>query len=262
MYEAKLSAAVEIVRTVREIIERGQDLSDYRCKGEFDFATRVDIQVQRSIKAQLQARFPDDQFMGEEEDAQPQLEDGRSVWILDPIDGTTNLIHHYPACAVSLGLMAAGEIQLGVIYNPFLNQLFTALRGGGAFLNGAPIRASKVRTLHEGLVSVGTAPYTREQATEDFRKILNIFLRCQDIRKCGSAALEIAYVACGYADAYFERILKPWDYAAGKVLLEEAGGQMTTMDGKPVPVGKNCSILVSNGFVHGEMLQLIQDPPG
>lgn len=261
MYEQKFLAAVEIVRAVKQIIEREKDLSGYRCKGEFDFATCVDLEVQRFIKAELAARFPEDQFMGEEGDLLCDYDAKRPTWILDPIDGTTNLIHHYPECAVSLGMMENGEIVLGVIYNPFLDQLFTAQRGCGAHLNGERIYVSKVQSLHESLISVGTAPYTRQHAAWDFQRIHQIFLKCQDIRRGGSAALAMAYVAAGYAEAYFERTLKPWDYAAAKVILEEAGGCMTTMEGTPVPVGEASPILASNGGVHGEMLDLLEGMP-
>lgn len=259
MYAQRLEAAVELVRSVQGIIQDESKRSECHVKGEFDFATRVDLEVERCIREGLKARFPDDQFLGEEEDDHPDF--SAPVWILDPIDGTTNLIHRFPQYSVSLALAVDGDVELGVVYNPVLDHMFTARRGHGALLNGAPIRASRVGALHEGIVRIGTAPYTREHAVEDFRVLEEIFVHCQDIRRCGSAALEIAYVACGWSEAYYERVLKPWDYAAAKVLLEEAGGKLTDFRGAPLPVGSPTSLLASNGLVHEEMLSYLRKLP-
>lgn len=259
MHTLKLEAAVELVRSAKGIIEDEKKQAQHLVKGEFDFATRVDLEVESYIRRELKRRFPDDQFLGEEEEDSPDF--SGNVWILDPIDGTTNLIHHFAQYSVSLALAQGGEIALGAIYNPVLDHLFTAARGQGAFFNGRPIRVSGVKKLHESLVRIGTAPYTREHAVEDFRVLEEIFVHCQDIRRSGSAALEIAYVACGWSEAYYERVLKPWDYAAAKLLLEEAGGTVTTFRGEPLPVGKPCSVLATNGLVHEEMLGYLRRLP-
>ncbi len=222
-------------------------------KGEFDYATEVDFNVQKYIEERLQAMYPEYQFMGEEED-RATLDLERPTWILDPIDGTTNLIHGYPQCAVALGLMVEREMVIGIVYNPFLDQMFYAERGGGAYMDGRPIRVSAIDTLHESLISVGTAPYAKDRARRDFALLGEIFERCQDIRRGGSAALDMAYVACGISECYYERTLMPWDYAAAKVILEEAGGKLTAFTGEPIKVGEPSSCLATNGRVHAALL--------
>ena len=258
MDRQRLDAAVELACSAKAIMEDEGLLSSSRKKGEFDLVTRIDLSVEQHIREGLRARFPEDQFLGEEEEA-GAFDPERPLWILDPVDGTTNLVHRYPQSALSLGLMIGGEMRVGVIYNPYLGQLFTARKGGGAYLNGRPIRVSSVGALHEGLVNVGTSPYIRTHAAEDFALMHKVFLRCQDIRRCGAAALELAYVAAGCVEAFYDRDLKAWDYAAGKVILEEAGGRLTTVHGEETPPAGPSSILATNGLVHEEMLELLRE---
>ncbi len=253
MISDRMRALIDLVRSAKAIVE-DRSLAELRVeKGEFDFATEVDVRVQRLVEEGLRELYPDYQFMAEENTHQG-LDLDRPTWLLDPVDGTTNLIHRYPQCAVALGLMVGREIELGVVYNPFLDQLFYAERGAGAHMDGRRIRVSEVGALHESLVSVGTSPYEKRHARRDFAILSEIFEHCQDIRRSGSAALEMAYVALGITEAYCERTLKPWDYAAAKVIVEEAGGRVTTFAGEPVPVGAPSSCLATNGRVHGEML--------
>ena len=257
MFTADMRALTELVRSVKAIVMDERNVAQREEKGAFDYVTMVDLQVQKHISDTLAQLYPDCQFMGEE-GQHLSLDLDRPTWILDPIDGTTNLIHHHPQCAVALALMDRREIVLGIIYGPFTDQLFTAERGKGALLNGRPIRVSDVTSLSGSMVSIGTTPYQKQQAQADFAVMADIFQHCQDIRRGGSAALDIASVAMGITECFYERILQPWDYAAAKVLLEEAGGRMTDCQGDPLPIGLPSSCLATNGLVHEEMLEFTQ----
>lgn len=226
-------------------------------KGIADYVTEVDTTVQKLLYEKLADLYPDIQFMGEEQDNH-DIDFSKPVWILDPVDGTTNLIHRYPASCISLGLAADHQVLAGIVYNPYYDELFFAVKGKGATLNGKPIHVSSSATLAESIVSVGTMPYVKDQADLTFRQIKNVFLRTQDIRRIASAALDLCYTACGRQDAYFEPFLKPWDFAAGMVILTEAGGRVTDYEGQPVFPDKMTKILASNGLVHQEMLETIR----
>lgn len=227
-------------------------------KGIADYVTEVDTTVQTLLYKKLSALYSDIQFMGEEKD-NSDIDFSRPVWILDPVDGTTNLIHRYPASCISLGLVADREPYAGIIYNPYYDELFFALKGEGAFLNGTSIHVSSAATLSDCIVAIGTMPYRKDLADTTFRQIKNVFLRAQDIRRIGSAALDLCYLACGRHDAYFEPFLKPWDFAAGMIILTEAGGCFTDYEGNPVFPDKTAKILASNGRVHQEMITLIHE---
>ena len=147
-----------------------------------------------------------------------------SIWILDPVDGTTNLIHDFQHSTISLAYAKGGKILFGVVYDPFHEECFTAELGKGAFLNGKPIQVSKKEQLGDCLTAIGTSPGCREHADENFARMRRIYDQCQDIRRIGSAALELSYVACGRLDGFYEENLKIWDYAAGSLLVTEAGG--------------------------------------
>lgn len=153
-------------------------------------------------------------------------------WILDPVDGTTNLMHDYQHSVVSLALCNRGEIVMGIVYDPFHEEVFSAMKGKGSFLNGQPIEVSKAEKLSDTIVGLGTAK--RELADENFARFRKMFDRCQDVRRIGSAALELAYTACGRQGGYFEIYLNPWDYAAGLLLIQEAGGKVTDFRGNPI----------------------------
>ena len=207
-----------------------------RAKGPTDFVTAVDTEVQEQIRARLQALDGTIQFMAEEKD-NAAIDPARPVWVLDPVDGTTNLIHGFRHSAISL---------------------FTARRGGGAFCNGRPIHASGTVHLADSLCSVGTNPGRREEAGAAFARARRIYDRCHDIRRIGAASVELCYTACGRLDAYLEHGLNPWDYAAGWLILEEAGGRLTTWDGKaPSLAAASCAILATNGRIHEELLALV-----
>ena len=165
---------------------------------------------------------------------------------LDPVDGTTNLIHDYRASVISLALMQKGSVVLGMIYNPYTDELFSAQKGEGSYCNGQKIEVSGAETMEKCLIAIGTSPYYKEMAEENFKVFQAIFKDCQDIRRSGSAALDLAYVACGRIEAYFERNLKIWDYAAGMLLVREAGGQVTDYRGNDADTEMISNITAAN----------------
>ncbi|MCD7763011.1 MAG: inositol monophosphatase [Lachnospiraceae bacterium] len=227
-------------------------------KGRADFVTEVDMTVQRTLCEKLAARYPDIQFMGEEKDNR-EIDFERPVWILDPVDGTTNLIHRFPASCISLALAEKHEVVAGMIYNPWHDELFFAKKGCGAALNGQPIHVRASASLADSLVSVGTTPYSREYSDAVFHQIKAVFLRAQDIRRTGSAAIDLAYVACGRVDAYFEQFLKPWDFAAGMLIVAEAGGRVTDYEGRPLTPERPQTVLATNGHIHAEMMEALTE---
>ena len=213
-------------------------------KGLADYVTYVDLGVQHFLQKELADRYPEIAFMGEEE-GENHLHPEGSCWILDPIDGTTNLIHHYNHSAISLGLWEKGQIVFGVVYNPFTKETYWAVRGEGAYCNGKKLAVSKAQDLGHCLLNFGTGPYQKELAPENFRRLQAIYMVCQDIRRSGSAALDLCYVASGKCEGFFEITLKPWDYAAGSVILEEAGGVITNWQGEPVTFHKGGTVCAS-----------------
>ncbi len=247
---------IALVHETKSIIMDDGARSHISVKGKADFVTRVDTSVQHFLKEKLQAAYPQVQFMGEE-DHLHSVDPSRPAWILDPIDGTLNLIYDYKMSAVSLAYYEDGQIRAGVVYNPFTEETFHAVRGGGAFLNGAPIHVSEKKSLEESMVAFGTSPYNKELAGKNFRAIQQVFERTLDVRRSGSAALDLSYVACGRQDGFFERNLKPWDFAAGALLVEEAGGRMSNFPGKPLDYLKNQDILGSNGLIHEELSAIV-----
>ena len=224
---------------VQTVLEAGELLTDpaavqsIRTKSETDYVTNVDVAVQAFLRERLVALAPDVQFMAEEQD-NSALDLTRPCWILDPVDGTTNLIHQFQHSAISLALAEGGQIVFGVVYNPYTEECFTARRGGGAFQNGALIHVSDVSRLEDSLLSVGTVPGRRELADTAFRQMRALYDTCQDVRRTGCASLDLCWVACGRLDGYVELSLQPWDYAAGRLLVEEAGGRVTAPDGSPL----------------------------
>lgn len=228
-------------------------------KGVVDLVTETDRAVEALITERLLAAFPDHIVVGEEASAtggarRPPAE--RFAWYLDPIDGTTNFAHRHPHFAVSLGLGRGAETLLAVVADPLRDETFVAVRGAGATLNGAPIRVSAAATLDEALLATGTPYDRREQADLYLGAIRDFMLRCQGIRRAGSAALDLCWVACGRMDAYWEWRLGPWDVAAGALLVREAGGTVSDFAGAAHDVFGS-ETLASNGHLHAAMLEVL-----
>lgn len=247
----------KLVMETKSIALDSGSAHDITVKGKADFVTKVDIGVQEFLRPRLKEMYPDVQLMSEEKDNSGIDMSGR-VWVLDPIDGTTNLIHDYRMSAVSLGMIENGVPVCGVVFNPFTDELYSAKAGCGAYLNGKRISVSGAESIGESLISVGTSPYYKELADENFEIIKRLFVASEDIRRCGSAAMDLCYTACGRIDGYFERRLKPWDYTAGIAILREAGGMVTALDGGEPSYSVPSDIAASNSIIHSELLSIIK----
>lgn len=253
-----LEQVISIVREAGELLHDQMLSGKIREKGKTDFVTAVDTAVQAHIRERLEELDDSIQFMGEEQD-NTSLVPGRLTWILDPVDGTTNLIHGFRHSAISLALAEGEQVLLGIIYDPFAEELFTAQIGQGAFCNHRPIHVSSVQTLSDSLCSVGTNPGCREQADTAFRLMRAVYDHCHDIRRIGAASIELCYVACGRLDGYLEHGLRPWDFAAGKLILQEAGGKLTDYRGaEPFLSRDRSDIMASNGQIHDALQSLLE----
>ncbi len=244
---------INLVKETKGIITNREMAAHVKEKGIADYVTQVDIAIQDFLKKSLYTLAPDIQFLGEETGLQQM--DTDNYWILDPVDGTTNLMHDYQHSVVSLALCCQKEIVMGIVYDPFHDELFSAIKGEGSLLNGTPIHVSSAQTLSETIIGIGTAK--RELAQENFTKFLKVYENSQDIRRLGSAALELAYIACGRQGGYFEAYLNPWDYAAGMLLVQEAGGKVTDWNGNTLTPALGSQIAGTNGQVHEELLKLL-----
>lgn len=225
-------AIIEKVKEAGEImlhagnIETGTEIK----AGHANFVTEYDKKVQEFLQAELMKIVPDAVFVGEEEETHASIGRGYS-FIVDPIDGTTNFMKGAKTSAISVGLLKDGEPYIGVVYNPYLKEVFHAQKGQGAWCNDQPIHVSGF-PLENGIVIVGTAPYYRDELGDrTFALMRKFFDRSLDIRRSGSAALDLCSIAAGRAELFFEMRLSPWDYAAGSLIVTEAGGRVTTVDG-------------------------------
>ncbi|MBN1612977.1 MAG: inositol monophosphatase [Deltaproteobacteria bacterium] len=225
-------------------------------KGEIDIVTEADRMSESLIISRIRDRYPRHTILSEES---PMTEgDPATRWIIDPLDGTTNYAHGFPVFCVSIALERDGDICLGAVYNPMLDEMFAAERGKGAFLNGRKIWVSATATLRRGLLATGF-PYDIRQTNENNMNYFNsMALNAQAIRRAGSAALDMAYVAAGRFDGFWELKLRPWDTAAGWLLIREAGGTVTDLVGQPFHL-ESPHILASNGYLHGAMISVIHN---
>ena len=255
--DALIEQAVKTVRKAGALLTDQSAIRNIWAKSETDFVTNVDVTVQETLKAQLASLAPEIQFMGEEQD-NSRLDWNRPCWLLDPVDGTTNLIHSFRHSAVSLALSGPGQILFGVVYNAYSGECFTARRGQGAFCNGSPIRVSGADRLEDSLLCAGTVPGRRELADKAFCQMRNLYNVCQDIRRTGCASLDLCWVACGRLDGYVELFLQPWDYAAGLLIVNEAGGRITAPDGSPLSLCQGGPLLASNGKLHAALQSLLK----
>jgi myo-inositol-1(or 4)-monophosphatase len=219
-----------------------------------DLVTNVDKAADALITGLLRNQFPTHQIIAEESSVSGQ--DSPYRWYIDPLDGTTNFAHGFPHFAVSIALTHEGQPILGVVHDPLRGETFCATKGHGATLNDAPLRVSQASTLEQSLVLTGF-PYDRRKRSEYYLRFYQAFMvRSQGVRRCGSAALDLCYVACGRADAFWEWRLYPWDTAAGALIVEEAGGKMSDFTGSAFLI-QGEQTLASNGLIHNEMLRVL-----
>lgn len=227
----------------------------FELKGDFDLVTEADRASERLVVERILAHYPEHSVVAEEGGGREGSSEFR--WFVDPLDGTTNFAHGYPAFNVTLALARGGEMIIGVVYDPLREEMFTAEKGSGAYLNDRKIRVSSARRLADSLVSTGFPSRKRSQNV-NIHFYHQLAMSTHGVRRGGSAALDLAYVACGRLDAFWEFGLKPWDMAAGTLLVTEAGGKCTDMRGAPHDV-KSPDLLVDNGLIHEELLELFRE---
>lgn len=230
-------------------------------KGVIDPVTETDLQAQKMIIALIRQTFPDHGFLAEETAGEGKVEQPRAAisarWIIDPLDGTVNFTHGFPMFCVSIAFEAEGRLEYGVICDPLRDELFEARRGGGALLNGRPIRVSQTARLDRALLATGFPYDIRERLPETLDRLGRLLGVAQGVRRAGSAALDMCYVACGRFDGFWEENLKPWDTAAGLLIIEEAGGRITTFSGEAYDIYAP-NIAASNGVLHDQLSSLLQ----
>jgi len=256
-----IDVAQALARDAGKVIREasGRDRAVER-KSAVDLVTETDRAAEEIVVRGLRTAFPDHDVVAEE--SAPRRADGeRKCWYVDPLDGTTNFVHGLPHCAVSLALAEPdGAMGAAVVFDPFKEEMFTAVRGGGARLNGEPIRVSSAAVLDEALFVTGF-PYDRRQHASFYLAYFESFMcRCRDVRRFGSASLDLCYVAMGRFDGFWEWRLKPWDTAAGWLIVEEAGGRVTDFDGSRYDPWSP-RILATNARVHPEALAILAELP-
>jgi myo-inositol-1(or 4)-monophosphatase len=256
-FGAELDFALRTAAAAADLLLSRAGADDVRDKGRADLVTAVDEAAERLIEGRIRDEFPDDGFVGEEFSTR-STHVGRR-WIADPVDGTVNFVHGHPFSCVSLGLVDERGPAVGVIHAPFLGEVFHAVRGGGAWLNGAPIRVSAMASGAATLIATGFPFKPGKGDPTVYLQLVGDFLRTtHGVRRAGSAALDLAYVACGRVDGYFEIGLQPWDIAAGLLLVEEAGGQVSGWPGDDRPPLDSGRVLASNGRVHGWLAGMVE----
>ena len=254
MNSSLLNKTISAARTAGEIIlEHRQRPREVQYKGRIDLVTKTDAAVEAYLRERLLEILPGVGFMGEES-AHSLLPEG-DCWIVDPLDGTTNFVHDIPFVAVSIALWQGGMTRLAVVAIPTLNEYFYAEKGQGAYCNGQIIQVSSIAHCEQGLIATGFPYDIDAQKDRILRWLGSVLPKCQGVRRCGAAAADLAYVAAGRYEAFYETGLKPWDMAAGWLLVTEAGGSVTNILGEPLRFGD--VILASNGRVHQELVDLL-----
>ncbi len=252
LLEFAIETAREAGALLRDHFGRTKEIT-YK-SSTIDLVTNVDLLSETLIKERIAAHYPRHAILAEE--SGHQVGASEYCWLIDPLDGTTNYAHGYPFFCVTLALEYRGEIVLGVAYDPLREELFVAERGAGATLNGRSIRVSQTATLAQGLLATGF-PYTiRSHPDESLDYFARFVKTAQAIRRDGSAVLDLCYLACGRFDGFWELGLKPWDMAAGALMVEEAGGRVTRFDGSRFRLDEP-QILASNGLIHEEMIAVL-----
>jgi len=226
-------------------------------KGDIDLVTEADLAAEKLIIERIKSHYPRHAILAEESGASQEIDGGNSdwKWIIDPLDGTTNYAHGYPCFCVSIGVEHAGVIEIGVVYDPTRDEMFAAERGQGATLNERPIRVSSVADLNAAMLCTGF-PYNVRERPNFARDFINFTMNAQAVRRDGSAALDLAYLACGRFDGFWEDGLNAWDVAAGVLLIEEAGGRITNFTGAPLDI-YTAKVLATNGHVHDAMMRVL-----
>lgn len=250
-----LDRLIAVVRRAGDMIRDAHDIEKdtHEKNGAADLVTKYDVAVQAFLQRELLALVPEAGFLGEE--GEHETLDKPWVFVVDPIDGTTNFVRHMHHSNIAVALVHEGCVAYGVVYNPFTEEMFAARRGGGAFLNGRPIHVSD-RDMSHAITMCGSTIYDRRFTDRSFSLMRRLYDLGLDFRRFGSAELDVCYVACGRAEVFFECRLSPWDYAAGSLILTEAGGKITRLDGSPIDPYRGGSVWATNGICHSVLTLL------
>ena len=220
-----------------------------------NLVTAYDVAIQEFIIEEIKANFPDAYFISEEKENDSEHLSFEHCFVIDPIDGTANFIHQYNHSCISLAMISKNDIVFAAVYDPYLDEMFSAEKGKGAFLNGRPMKVSS-RDIEHSIVAYGTSPYRKKELGEKtFRVAYKLFMQCSDIRRCGSAALDLAYLAAGRNDMFFELVLCPWDIAAGALLVKEAGGIISDTDGNSIDLARPCPVIAATPKTYSFLLE-------
>ncbi len=251
-----LNKIIEIVKKAGKIIlsAHNQEAAVTAKEGKKNFVTKYDVAVQDFLFKELGEAFPEAEFVGEE--GENDFASKALRFIIDPIDGTTNFMQDYRCSCISVALCKENNIIAGVVYNPYTNELFSAEKGKGAYLNCEKIKVSD-RPLSDGLALFGTSPYHPENTDETFALLRKVFDFSRDIRRSGSAAYDICMVACGRCEVFFEKELQPWDIAAGTLILTEAGGIAKNYEGKEIDFSSPNDVIFANPMAYEEFMTLL-----
>jgi len=253
-----LNFAIEVARDAGGLLMQRLGAAKVTNKGDIDLVTEADLASENLIIERIRSYFPQHGILAEES-GEAELVGGAKrsewKWIIDPLDGTTNYAHSYPCFCVSIALEHAGVLEVGVVYDPVRDEMFAAERGNGAALNDRKITVSSVEELKDAMLCTGF-PYNVRERPDFTRDFANFTMAAQAVRRDGSAALDLAYVACGRFDGFWEDGLSPWDIAAGQILIEEARGKVTNFDNEPLSIYTK-KVLASNGLVHDAMRRVL-----
>jgi len=253
-----LNFAIDVARDAGGLLMQRLGVAKVTNKGDIDLVTEADLASENLIIERIRSYYPQHGILAEES-GDAALVDGKRgewKWIIDPLDGTTNYAHSYPCFCVSIALEHAGVLEVGVVYDPVRDEMFAAERGNGATLNDRKIMVSSVEELKDAMVCTGF-PYNVRERPDFTRDFANFTMAAQAVRRDGSAALDLAYVACGRFDGFWEDGLSPWDIAAGKILIEEARGKVSNFENQPLSIYTK-KVLASNGLVHDAMLRVLK----
>lgn len=252
-----LNFAIQVAREAGGLLIQRLGAAKITNKGDINLVTEADIAAENLIIEKIRSHYPQHGILAEESGEAVLVGDGRSEWkwIIDPLDGTTNYAHGYPCFCVSIALEHKGALEIGVVYDPTRDEMFAAERGEGATLNDRSIRVSAVEQLNDAMVCTGF-PYNVRERVDFARDFTRFTMAAQAVRRDGSAALDLAYVACGRFDGFWEDGLSPWDIAAGALLISEAGGRITNFSNEPLDI-YNEQVVASNGLVHEAMLGVL-----
>ena len=252
-----IERAGEIILSAQSI-ESGNGVKE-KAGDAANMVTLYDVSVQNFLISEIQKAIPEACFIAEEKENDKEALRGKYCFIIDPIDGTANFIHEYNHSCISLAMFSGGEAVFSAVYDPYLKEMFSAIKGGGAFLNGKKMTVSS-RDMAHSILAFGSAPYFKDTlGAKTFKLAEKLYRQCSDVRRCGSAALDLAYLAAGRNDMFFELALYPWDVAAAHLLIKEAGGIITDAEGKEIDFSERCPVIAANKVLYQTLLEEVKN---